>query len=77
MDHNEQGRYVDGISSHPGNRPIIIGGSDSEHDLLVAAVYDRRKCSVTRGSPKLRTQEKIRLENLRDAVRINTPSARL
>ena len=45
---DEQGRHIDRIASHPGDRPVIIGGSDSEHDLLVAAVYDRRKFSVTR-----------------------------
>ena len=47
---DEQGGHIDGIASHPGDRPVIIGGRDSEHDLLVAAVYDRRKFSVVRSA---------------------------
>ena len=28
---NQHRRHIDRIAAHPRNRPIIIGGSDSEH----------------------------------------------
>jgi hypothetical protein len=28
---NEHRGYIDGIATHPRNRPIIIGGGDPEH----------------------------------------------
>ena len=82
---DEQGSHVDGIAPHPGDRPVIIGGGNSEHDVLVAAVYDRRKFSAARRSweenatliERRYKQAKIRLENQRDAVRINVPSGQV
>src|ERR1043166_2809777 len=43
MDADDQGGNIDRVTSHPRDRPIIIGGSDSEHAFHLIPRIEPRK----------------------------------
>jgi hypothetical protein len=62
VDADEHRRDIDGISAHPRDWAIIIGGSNSEHDSIIALVLA--------DASKLSKRKSFRLEMRRGAAKI-------
>jgi hypothetical protein len=66
-DHNvqgdEHGRDVDREPTHPGNWPIVIGGSDSEHISIIAFGFPSARARKADERRKIQNSSKFNLDD--------------